>query len=60
LILSIARELGYAPIAEGVETDGQLDELDRLECRMAQGYLFARPMTLADALAYASASGQRV
>ncbi len=62
LILSLAHELGYAPIAEGVETEGQLDELRRLECKMAQGYLFAKPMTLADALAFASsgAYGQRV
>jgi diguanylate cyclase (GGDEF)-like protein/PAS domain S-box-containing protein len=62
LILSLAHELGFAPIAEGVETEAQLDELSRLECRMAQGYLFAKPMTLADALAFAGsgAYGQRV
>ncbi len=62
LILSLAHELGFAPIAEGVETEAQLDELRRLECKMAQGYLFAKPMTLADALAFASsgAYGQRV
>jgi diguanylate cyclase (GGDEF)-like protein/PAS domain S-box-containing protein len=53
LILSLAHELGYAPIAEGVETEAQLDELRRLECKMAQGFLFAKPMTLADALAFA-------
>jgi EAL domain-containing protein (putative c-di-GMP-specific phosphodiesterase class I) len=43
LILSLAHELGFAPIAEGVETEAQLDELNRLECKMAQGYLFAKP-----------------
>jgi predicted signal transduction protein with EAL and GGDEF domain len=56
LILSLAHELGFAPVAEGVETEAQLDELRRLDCKMAQGYLFAKPMTLADALAFA---GQR-
>ena len=62
LILSLAHELGFAPIAEGVETEAQLEELRRLECKMAQGFLFAKPMTLADALAFASsgAYGQRV
>jgi diguanylate cyclase (GGDEF)-like protein/PAS domain S-box-containing protein len=62
LILSLAHELGFAPIAEGVETEAQLEELRRLECKMAQGFLFARPMTLADALAFASSGsyGQRV
>jgi len=33
-----------AVIAEGVETAEQRDELVRLGCRQAQGYLFARPM----------------
>ena len=63
LILSLAHELGFAPIAEGVESEAQLDELRRLECKMAQGFLFAKPMTLADALAFASSGssyGQRV
>jgi diguanylate cyclase (GGDEF)-like protein/PAS domain S-box-containing protein len=62
LILSLAHELGFAPIAEGVETEAQLEELRRLECKTAQGFLFAKPMTLADALAFASsgAYGQRV
>ena len=62
LILSLAHELGFAPIAEGVETEAQLEELRRLECKMAQGFLFAKPMTLADALAFASSGsyGQRV
>jgi diguanylate cyclase (GGDEF)-like protein/PAS domain S-box-containing protein len=62
LILSLAHELGFAPIAEGVETEAQLEELRRLDCKMAQGFLFAKPMTLADALAFASSGsyGQRV
>ena len=52
LILGIAHELGFAPIAEGVESDAQVQELRALDCKMAQGYHFAKPMTLADALAF--------
>ena len=52
LILAIASELGYAPIAEGVESEAQVAELRALDCKMAQGYHFAKPMTLADALAF--------
>jgi EAL domain-containing protein (putative c-di-GMP-specific phosphodiesterase class I) len=43
-ILAMAEALGMAVIAEGVETAEQRDELVRLGCRQAQGYLFARPM----------------
>ena len=54
LILRITDELGFGSIAEGVETQQQLDELRRMDCRMAQGYLFAKPMPLAQAVRYAS------
>ncbi|HSB79623.1 MAG TPA: EAL domain-containing protein [Candidatus Methylomirabilis sp.] len=42
--LLLARELGLATIAEGVETPEQLAYLKTLECEYAQGYLFAKPM----------------
>ena len=44
-ILAMAEALGMAVIAEGVETAEQRDELLRLGCRQAQGYLFSRPVT---------------
>ena len=52
LILLLTQELGFVPIAEGVETQAQLDELAQLDCRLAQGFLFARSMTLAEAVRY--------
>ena len=52
LVLSLTRELGFAAIAEGVETPEQLDELRAFGCHLAQGYLFAKPMTTSDAMAY--------
>jgi diguanylate cyclase (GGDEF)-like protein len=42
-ILAMARALGIEAVAEGVETLTQADELERLGCRLAQGYLFGRP-----------------
>ncbi len=44
-IVMLARNLGLKVIAEGVETETQLDELRRLHCDGAQGFLFAKPMT---------------
>ena len=42
-ILPMGRALGLEVVAEGVETDTQLAHLSSLGCRLAQGYLFARP-----------------
>jgi predicted signal transduction protein with EAL and GGDEF domain len=48
-IVTLAHTLGLSAIAEGVETTDQLDELRRLRCDMAQGFLIARPATGYDA-----------
>jgi EAL domain-containing protein (putative c-di-GMP-specific phosphodiesterase class I) len=42
-IISLGRALGLRVVAEGVETRRQLDELRRLGCARAQGFMFARP-----------------
>ncbi|GAB3557585.1 hypothetical protein GCM10027405_02600 [Arthrobacter alkaliphilus] len=48
LILGTARSYGLDVIAEGVETQAQLDELTRLGVPKAQGYFWHRPMPAAD------------
>ena len=42
-VLSLTRALGLTAIAEGVEHDLQRDELVRLGCPTAQGFLFSPP-----------------
>jgi len=49
MVLGLSQELGIEVIAEGVETVLQANELRRLGCRIAQGYLYSRPVQLADA-----------
>ena len=44
-ILALADSLDLAVVAEGVETTGQLEFLQRHGCKAFQGYLFGRPMT---------------
>jgi len=47
-VLGLARELGMATTAEGVETEEQLAQLRRLGCTEVQGFLFDRPRSAAD------------
>ena len=47
-VVDLAANLGLRSIAEGVETDDQLQRLRDFGCDQAQGYLFARPLAPAD------------
>lgn len=40
-LISIARKLGLKLIAEGVETDNQVERLDRFGCRYRQGFYYS-------------------
>ena len=44
LILDIARYLQVSVVAEGVETEGQLEILRSENCDLVQGYYFSRPL----------------
>ncbi|WP_084621250.1 bifunctional diguanylate cyclase/phosphodiesterase [Luteibacter yeojuensis] len=47
-IIFLARSLNLQVVAEGVETQGQREWLEREGCTAMQGYLFSRPVPLAD------------
>ena len=50
--IEIGHELGMKVVAEGVETAAQLHMLSALNCDVAQGYLFSRPLTAVDIAAW--------
>jgi diguanylate cyclase (GGDEF)-like protein len=50
-VTAMAHALGMTVIGEGIETDGQLDNLVALDCDEGQGYVLARPMPPADVAA---------
>jgi predicted signal transduction protein with EAL and GGDEF domain len=43
-VITVAKSLGLAVTAEGIENEAQLGELRALGCDRGQGYLFARPV----------------
>jgi EAL domain-containing protein (putative c-di-GMP-specific phosphodiesterase class I) len=46
--IDLARNLGLDVVAEGVENEAILRELGDLECEVAQGFHFSRPLPPAD------------
>lgn len=51
-LIDLARTLGVACLAEGVETEAEADALAALGCAQIQGYLIAKPMSFEDATAW--------
>jgi PAS domain S-box-containing protein len=44
-IVGLAHSLDLVTIAEGIETEEQAEMLLRLDCQLAQGWLYGRPLT---------------
>ncbi len=47
-MISLGAELGIQVIAEGIETELQLERLQELGCELGQGFHLARPAAAAD------------
>lgn len=50
--VTLARALGLRTIAEGVERFAELGAIGSAGCTLAQGYLFSRPLSLIDLVAW--------
>ncbi|NJM96483.1 MAG: EAL domain-containing protein [Phormidesmis sp. RL_2_1] len=57
-IIDLANSLGMDIVAEGVETEAQLEGLRALGCQNVQGFYFAKPMTPDIALEFIKKSNQ--
>jgi diguanylate cyclase (GGDEF)-like protein/PAS domain S-box-containing protein len=51
-IVSAMIAMGMTVVAEGIETEQQLQYLHSLDCDIAQGYLFSKPLPEAEATEY--------
>lgn len=55
-LITFSREIGSELVAEGVETDPELNALRKLGVKIAQGYLLSEPLPAADLTALTSTS----
>ena len=51
-IISIAHKLGISTIAEGIETEYQINFLHNYNCDFVQGFYFSKPLIFEEALEY--------
>lgn len=58
-IITLAHTLGISTVAEGIETDHQLNVLRQLGCEAGQGFFFAKPMDHRTLEAFLSSNCQR-
>ncbi len=58
VIINIAHHLGMDVVAEGVETQEQLNQLKALNCDCGQGYLFDKPLEVENATKLLESSPQ--
>jgi diguanylate cyclase (GGDEF)-like protein/PAS domain S-box-containing protein len=56
-LVNLAHALGLVAVAEGIESEGQLDSLQDFGCDLGQGFLFARPMPADQITEHLAAAG---
>jgi diguanylate cyclase (GGDEF)-like protein len=54
--VKVAQSLGMSTVAEGIETEAQAAAVRAQACAKGQGYLFSRPLTSPDLLAWLAAA----
>jgi PAS domain-containing protein len=50
-VMGLCQNLGLDSVAEGIETRGQMEMLQRFSCHSGQGWLFGRPAPASDVAA---------
>lgn len=51
-IMGLSKTLGFVSVAEGVETQRQVEILREMGCDIIQGYLYSKPLVLEDFIEY--------
>lgn len=58
-VIEVARKLNMAIVAEGIESADQAAALSGLDCKLGQGFLYARPCSASDATQLLRAFAQK-
>ncbi|MBQ9360598.1 MAG: EAL domain-containing protein [Lachnospiraceae bacterium] len=59
-VVDMSKRIGVHTLAEGVETEEQLEFLRSIGCEKAQGYFIGKPMPYKECLAYLKEKGYRL
>ena len=59
-IVNLAKDLGLHTLTEGVETEEQFEFLRSIGCEIVQGYLFGRPLPLAESTSLYAGPGSKL
>ena len=57
-IVELGHKLDVCIVAEGIETQQQVDLLKRVGCDMIQGYFYSRPLPIAEFEAWLNERGE--
>ena len=58
--IGLAKNLGLEIVAEGVETEAQMQQLRTLGCHLLQGYFFAKPLIVEAASHFLTSCSHKV
>lgn len=47
-VIELAKKLDMETVAEGIETIPQVESLQKMQCDIIQGYVFAKPMPISE------------
>lgn len=59
-VIELCRWLNLKTVAEGVETEAEVETLAKLGCDIAQGYLYARPLPPDEFMSFASQRAEQL
>ena len=58
--IDLANDMEMEVIAEGIENEQEIDELGKMHCNYGQGYFYAKPLPLSEAIEFSRLQSNRI